>query len=236
MKIELVDSMGSDLSVVNAARVSFSKISHFLYGEYDFQYSLKESDVRLISYLARYGHWSPFAHTSVSLRVRAPLFLARQLAKHQVGGAWNEVSRRYVDEEPEFYMPDVWRGKAADKKQGSSDVEITDIINVPGITPISPSWVHKTIIDMAVSHYNLLLEAGVAPEQARMVLPQSMMTEWIWTGSVYFFARVYNLRADPHAQKEAQEFASLLGDLIEPLFPCSWKALTDGKNDLGTGA
>jgi thymidylate synthase (FAD) len=209
--VQLVDNMGTDLSVVNAARVSFDKeASHYT----------EEQNSKLISYLANHNHWSPFAHTSISLRIKAPIFLSRQLAKHQVGGSWNEVSRRYVDSEPEFFFPDKWRARAANKKQGSSDEEID--LNKSMACP-------RSLTLLALKQYELMLQSDVCPEQARMILPQNTMTEWIWTGSVYFFSRVCNLRLDPHAQFEVQEVAKLISDVIRPLYPESWKVLVDDK-------
>ena len=221
--VQLVDNMGTDLSVVNAARVSFDKQSDWEY-EYEShihfaEQILSEKDKKLIKYLAEHNHWSPFSHTSISLRIKAPIFSARQCAKHQVGGAWNEVSRRYVDSEPEFYFPDKWRGRAENKKQGSSDEEID----------VSAFHVTESVEVHLLYEYNNLLAAGVCPEQARMILPQNTMTEWIWTGSVYFFSRVCNLRLDPHAQLEVQEVAKLISDTIRPLYPESWKVLVDDK-------
>lgn len=222
--VQLVDNMGTDLSVVNAARVSFDKQSDWEY-EYEShihfaEQVLSEKDKKLIKYLAEHNHWSPFSHTSVSLRIKAPIFVARQLAKHQVGGAWNEVSRRYVDSEPEFYFPSAYRLRAENKKQGSLDVEVdlTKSIACP-----------RSLTLLALKQYELMLKAGVCPEQARMILPQNTMTEWIWTGSVYFFSRVCNLRLDPHAQFEVQEVAKLISDVIRPLYPESWKVLVDDK-------
>ena len=211
IEVSYVDHMGSDSSVVDAARVSFDKIAD--------NYTA-EQNKKLISYLANHNHWSPFAHTSISLRIKAPIFLGRQLAKHQVGGAWNEVSRRYVDSEPEFYFPSAYRLRAENKKQGSSDVEVD--LNKSIACP-------RSLTLLALKQYELLLKAEVCPEQARMILPQNTMTEWIWTGSVYFFSRVCNLRLDPHAQLEVQEVAKLISDTIRPLYPESWKVLVDDK-------
>ena len=211
IEVSYVDHMGSDSSVVDAARVSFDKIAD--------NYT-EEQNKKLISYLANHNHWSPFAHTSISLRIKAPIFLGRQLAKHQVGGAWNEVSRRYVDSEPEFYFPSAYRLRAENKKQGSSDVEVD--LNKSIACP-------RSLTLLALKQYELLLKAEVCPEQARMILPQNTMTEWIWTGSVYFFSRVCNLRLDPHAQLEVQEVAKLISDTIRPLYPESWKVLVDDK-------
>jgi len=204
---------GDDLSVVNAARVSFHKESKYE-SLTAVRPLLSEKDQKLIKYLATHNHWTPFAHNSITLRIKAPLFVARQAGKHQVGLVWNEVSRRYVDEEPEFYMPDVWRGKADNAKQGSD-----------GIVELQYDPI-KEVCGPALDHYNNLLKAGVAPEQARMVLPQNMMTEWIWTGSLAAFARVCRLRLDPHSQQEIQELAGMIKDVIEPLFPVSWPHLT----------
>lgn len=224
-EVQLVDWMGDDLSVVNAARVSFDKESSWEYEKDSHihlsEKSLSDKDKKLIKYLAEHNHWSPFSHTSISLRVKAPLFVGRQLAKHQVGGAWNEVSRRYVDSEPEFYFPDKWRGRAENKKQGSSDEEV--VLNKSIAGP-------RGLTLLALKQYELMLQTGVCPEQARMILPQNTMTEWIWTGSVYFFSRVCNLRLDPHAQFEVQEVAKLISDVIRPLYPESWKVLVDDKN------
>lgn len=202
-KVELIDSMGSDLSVVNAARVSFHK----------FHTEIQDNDPKLINYLAAHNHWSPFAHAFLSFRIKAPIFVARQLVKHQVGLAWNEVSRRYVDDEPEFYFPDVWRGKPVNAKQGSSDT----LIAVDG-------WAHEAV-GITLVAYNQLLERGVAPEQARMVLPQNTMTEWIWSGSLMAFARVCKLRLDPHAQQETRDAVQMINDQVPKSFVHSWKAL-----------
>jgi thymidylate synthase (FAD) len=225
--VELIDSMGSDLSVVNAARVSFSKESALEEREWDdivngeycrfSEYGLAEKDQKLISYLARHNHWTPFAHCFLSFRIKAPIFVARQLVKHQVGLAWNEVSRRYVDTEPEFWLPTHLRSRAENVKQGSAEEEI----------PANSGWMIglRFQTESALEFYNKLLKAGVAPEQARMVLPQNTMTEWIWSGSLMAFARVCKLRLDPHAQKETQEVAQMINDLVPEEFQHSWGAL-----------
>lgn len=201
--------MGSDLSVVNAARVSFSKESS----------EFTDKDEGLINYLAKHNHWSPFAHTSLTFRIKAPIFVARQLVKHQVGGVWNEVSRRYVDDEPEFWFPEVWRGRPVNAKQGS-----TGVVDVN--QPVGDLNIYfQTIVSKTLELYTDLLEAGVAPEQARMVLPQNTMTEWWWTGSLMFFARVCKQRLDAHAQAETQEIAQLINNGIPQQFQHSWKAL-----------
>ena len=213
MKVDLIDYMGDDLMVVNSARVSFNK-------ESTWSEELCEKDQKLIKYLATHGHWTPFSHPQITVRVKAPIFVARQLFKHKVGMTENEVSRRYVDDAPEFYYPESWRGRpTGGAKQGSDGI-------------IYSEWMdpdYEALVEYATDFYNLLLEHKVAPEQARMVLPQSMYTEWIWTGSLASFARIYNLRSDPHAQMETQEVAKMLDAHIQPLFPVSWKALTEPK-------
>lgn len=212
MNVNLIDHMGSDLSVVNAARVSFGKAKE----------TLDLADEKLIGYLARHEHWSPFAHTALSFRVTAPIFVARQLAKHQVGGAWNEESRRYIDEDPTAYCPSTWRARADNVKQGSGealhpgDAHLVDMI-------------YDTALQDALETYKTLLLSGVAPEMARMVLPLSTNTSWIWTGSLLFFSRVCRLRLDSHAQQETQTIARWIADWCDKLFPVSWAALMDPK-------
>ena len=230
IKAEYIDHLGTDLTVVNAARVSFDKESDWkLDFSKDHKFGdnvLSDADVKLIAYLAKHNHWSPFAHTSIQLRVKAPIFVARQLVKHQVGGVWNEVSRRYVDSDPEFYFPDVWRGRpTGGAKQGSSGV-VTELPEGEGIYVQRPLRAAMQTTAAALETYNLMLSGGVAPEQARMILPQNMMTEWYWTGSLMFFARVCAQRLDPHAQAETSEVARQISDIVRPLFPVSWMALT----------
>ena len=204
MKVRLIDHMGSDLSVVNAARVSFAKE----HKEFD-----DVGDTKLINYLAKHNHWSPFGHGSMQFAISAPVFVARQLVKHQVGLVWNEVSRRYVDDEPEFYTPTEWRKSAENKKQGSSD-ETVEYSVLPAYT-------------FAKQCYENMLRMDIAPEMARMVLPQSMMTEWYWSGTLYAFARVCNLRCKPDAQKETRDVGWGIDKHARKLFPASWKALRD---------
>ena len=223
MEVKLIDKMGSDLSVVNAARVSFSKIS-----EWDIiphagptEGALKYEDERLIKYLAKHGHWTPFGHGSLQFHIKAPVFVARQLVKHQVGLVWNEVSRRYVDDEPEFYEPVYWRGVADNKKQGSSDEDI----NINPRNDMVDDY--KKVLKSAKWTYEELLRKGVCPEQARMVLPQSMMTEWYWSGTLMAFARVCNLRCKDDAQRETQMVANLIDGDAREIFPYSWEALRD---------
>lgn len=251
-EVTLIDSMGSDLSVCNAARVSFHKESEwengkeefindfdmedneFFYKNPKFEGKLSEGDQKLIRYLAKHNHFSPFCHAFLSLRIRTHVVNARQLVKHQVGLSWNEVSRRYVDDEPTFFMPESWRTRPANVKQGSSETEtvtwtMEQYANAGGIPFQEP-----TINNMVEQHYGRclalydnLLQSGVAPEQARGVLPLFMNTEWIWSGSLAAFARVYKLRIDPHAQKEVQQIAALIGNLIPHNMQHSWAALTE---------
>ena len=209
-----IDHMGSDLSVVNAARVSFGKNSEWMprihYGE---ELVLKPKDARLIRYLAKHNHKSPFNHTFVTFHVKAPVFVARQLVKHEYM-PWNEISRRYVDVEPEFYVPDVWRGRSEDKKQGSEGV----------IEDIDPD-VANSMVACAKHDYNYLLAKGVSPEQARMILPQSMMTEWYWSGTLFAFAKMCGLRLKEDNQAETRVVAEKIEDVMMKLFPVSWEAL-----------
>ena len=201
MNVQLIDKMGSDLSVVNAARVSFAKRKE----------QIDEKDERLIKYLAEHDHWSPFGHTSLQFLIKAPIFVARQLVKHQVGLVWNEVSRRYVDDKPEFYIPFLWRKRAEDKKQGSSDEEVEyDITD---------------LIKTAKEFYSEMLEADIAPEMARMILPQNMMTEWYWSGSLMAFARVDNLRIKEDTQAETRVVATHIEKHLKDHFPISAKHL-----------
>ena len=217
MNVDLVDHMGTDLTVVNAARVSFDKASDWkLDFSKDHKFGdnvLSDADTKLIHYLAKHNHWSPFAHTSIQLRIKAPIFVARQLVKHVVGGVWNEVSRRYVDSEPEFYFPEYWRGKADNVKQGSSD-ESVDVLE-------------KYCEDAAFvanEAYNRMLQEGVCPEQARMVLPQNTMTEWRWSGTLGAFLDMLVLRLDPHTQKETRDVAEKIAVIVKELFPVSYAA------------
>ena len=216
MKVDFIDQMGSDLSVVNAARVSFAKESELEWVEKEnsptmYEQVLSDKDKKLIGYLAKHDHWSPFAHASLQFRIKAPIFVARQLVKHQVGLVWNEVSRRYVDDEPEFYIPSEWRLKAEDKKQGSTDETIE--YNIQGA------------IEFVTQTYNNLLSANVAPEMARMVLPQNLYTEWYWSGTLMAFARICNLRCKPDTQLETQQIAQQIDMLAKEKFPVTWSAL-----------
>jgi len=229
--VELVDHMGSDLMVCNAARVSFSKDTEWeideeavrrlresgsSYHPEDVQ-KLGERDVKLLKYLATHQHWTPFAHPQITLRVKAPVSIRTQMFKHKQGFVENEISRRYVSFEPEFYNP-KWRGKPKNgAKQGSDDfIEIQDEIQ----------QTYNSMLIGCLRNYYDLLDAGVAPEQARFILPQGMYTEWYWTGSLAAYARFYKQRIDEHAQYEVREYAKSIGVLISRLFPVSWKCLT----------
>lgn len=202
IEVELIHYIGDDLDVVNAARVSFNKKS----------YSLVEQDKRLINYLAKHKHHSPFNHSFLSFRVKAPIFVARQLVKHKFM-PWNEVSRRYVDTEPEFYYPTAWRKRAENVKQGSGEA-LPDYYGM-GV---------KATITAALHQYNWMLQEGVCPEQARMVLPQNMMAEWRWSGTLGAFLDMLVLRLDPHTQKETRDVAEKIAKYVRTIFPESYKA------------
>ena len=221
IKVTYIDHMGNDLSVVNAARVSFGKKSAALgysgVGDENMRPILHDKDKKLIKYLAKHKHMSPFNHTFLTVHIKAPIFVARQLQKHEYM-PWNEVSRRYVDDEPEFYVPDVWRGRSADKKQGSEgEVRLGNSVKDNLV------WGEAECL----TNYRWLLNAGVAPEQARMVLPQSMMTEWYWSGSLDAFADMCALRCKPDTQAETAEVAWEIDCSMVKLFPVSWRALRD---------
>ena len=207
----LIDSMGSDTSVCSAARVSFNKRAD--------QYS-DEANNKLIQYLAKHKHYSPFGHCFASFHIKAPIFVARQLVKHEYL-RMNEVSRRYVDSEPEFYVPDVWRGRAKDKKQGSDGV--VDLH--PMTFVVDPLDDHLELNQASLEVYKFLLQQGVAPEQARMVLPVSMYTEWFWSGSMDAFANMCVLRLKDDTQYETRLVASKIDEVMQGLYPVSWKAL-----------
>lgn len=216
-KVELIDYMGSDLTVVNAARVSMAKESDWDYSAWGNEY-LSERDTKLINYLAKHGHWTPFSQPQIQLRIKMPIFIARQWYKHQVGFTRNEVSRRYVSDEPEFYFPTEWRKKAESVKQGSSDEVVAG-----NDTFCSHA---KSYTDQMKRVYLGMLENGICPEQARMVLPQSMYTEFVETGSLAAYARLCQLRLDSHAQKEIQWYAQAVSEIVKDLFPVSWEALS----------
>lgn len=270
---EYIDHMGSDLSVVNAARTSFGKESEWIWDGIDrpltnlpvgevyngagHKQILKPEDASLIRYLAtgyrtkewsallqniahtgaafldtgddtdltnllhaykrRAQHWAPFAHPHLSLRMTLPLFLARQFVKHQVGGVWSEESRRYIDDEPGVWFPDEWHSRPDDVKQGSGG-PIKHQDEARGYA--------EDIVNLALEKYTLLQDMGVAPEEARIVLPLNTMTTVTWTGSLLFWSRVCNQRVDSHAQLAAQELGRQIANIVRPHFPVSWAALT----------
>lgn len=221
MSAQLIDFMGTDLTVVNSARVSFHKESNFDICPLTGADVLRPEDEKLINYLAKHNHWTPFGHCFAQFRVKAPIFVARQLGKHQVGLVWNEVSRRYVDEEPEFWFPKEWRGRPTNgMKQGSDGTTVIDQLGEHDIDDVVWASVSKML-----ELYQTMIDSGVAPEQARMVLPQNMMTEWIWSGSLAAFARICNLRLDPHAQAETREIAEPINEQMRCQFPIAWRAL-----------
>ena len=210
MKVELIDVMGSDLTVVNAARVSFDK--HHT--------ELEDNDEKLIAYLAIHGHWTPFGHPQIQFRISAPIYVARQLVKHQVGLVWNEVSRRYVDYSPTFEVPSVWRERAKNRKQGSGD----GLIQLTEDELAEINYIHRASSKM----YDHLINKGIAPEQARAILPQDMVTQWYWTGSLTAFARVCRLRLSEDSQDETRQVAQEMNNYVKEHFPISWKYLLEG--------
>jgi len=252
IKIELIDSAGGDISVVNSARVSFDKTSKYerinfeteeecdewfdnggqgYYDSEDYVLSerwmggypvdvLSDKDKKLVNYLADHKHLTTFRHNFVQIRCHAPIFLARQLGKHQTGLTWSEVSRRYVDSEPEFFIPDEWRSRPDGSiKQGSGGVHPKD--------SQWKAWYEEAYTDCLEVYWSMI-DSGVSPEMARMVLPQSMITTWWWTGNLLAFAHVYKERISEGAQLEAQHFAKELDAVIRPLFPVAWDALVGG--------
>jgi thymidylate synthase (FAD) len=230
MKAEYVDHMGTDLSVVNAARVSFDKVSEWEWvdcgkgpcapGCTHYWKKLRSTDEKLISYLAKHNHWTPFAHTAITLRMTAPVPIRTQCFKHKAGFVENEESRRYISKAPEVFDIKEWRkAPEGSVKQGSGG---------PHPTPETLSNIYRIATEIAVGAYERMIFEGACPEQARFVLPQGVLVSWVWTGNLASFARFYGLRTDPHAQREVQDLAVLVGQIIEPLFPVSWKALTNG--------
>ena len=215
----LEDHMGSDLSVVNAARLSFGKKSEWeslgSIGGRQVK-NLSDRDAKLIKYLAKHKHLSPFGHAFASFHVKCPLFVHAQLVKHKFLRV-NTISRRYVDDNIEFYVPDVWRGRSADKKQGSE-----------GTVEVSTGLV-KAMCKATLRDYEYLLGCGVAPEMARMILPQSLMTEFIWSGSLDAFAAMCVLRCAPDTQYESRLLADQISEKMGELFPVSWQALLEGE-------
>ena len=222
MKVTYIDHMGSDLSVVNAARVSFGKSSKAIgytgIGDDPMVALINDMDKKLIKYLAKHKHTSPFGHAFASFHIKAPIFVARQLVKHKFL-RWNEISRRYVDEEPEFYNPTEWRGKSADKKQGSEGVA-------------ENGFAMGILVDQEAKDtlllYTGLIKQGIAPEMARMVLPQSTMTEWYWSGSLDALADMCNLRCAKDTQLETRMVADQIDETMSNLFPVAWRELRNG--------
>jgi thymidylate synthase (FAD) len=242
MEVTLIDSMGGDISVLNAARVSFSKESNYIRrplnpeeslergispeeGSKLFKQDLSEKDQKLIKYLAKHKHYLPFRHPQLTFRIEAPIFVARQLVKHQVGMSWSEESRRYITKDVKFYTP-TWREAAEDKKQGSLG-EFSK--GVQG----ELDYLYNTQMLASGELYDILLKRGVAPEQARMVLPQSMYTQWIWTGSLLSFSHVYLERTAPTAQLESQIIAQKIGSICKEFCPYSWEALVSKEESNG---
>ena len=214
IEVTYVNHMGDDLSVVNAARVSFGKKSDYMMRVHNGEAKvLQHKDSKLIRYLAKHKHKSPFNHTFTTFHVKAPVFVARQLVKHEYM-PWNEISRRYVDNDPEFYVPDVWRGRAQDKKQGSAGIVKTNA-NIE---------YHNNVM---LQLYKQQLDEGVSPEQARIHLPQSMMTEWYWSGTLFAFAKMCGLRLKEDTQAETRIVAEKIEDVMMKLYPVSWDALME---------
>lgn len=253
MVAEYMTHSGDDALVANAARVSFAKetmlvdidsaIPSFPKITEENRHKVEEfrkyvepmleaghtealayPDHRLINFLAEEYHLLPFRHPHITLRCKVPLFVARQMGKHQVGMTWSEESRRYIDSEPEFWWPEKWRKRAADKKQGSTDEEVTELLNWDAFGT-SLKNAAKDTVTMVKGLYAEMLESGVAPEQARMILPQNMMVNWVWTGSLLSWFHLYDQRTGHGAQVEAAEFAELIKKEIAPLYPAAWAAL-----------
>lgn len=222
--------MGNDLRVANAARVSFNKESQ----EFTFRVNKsKGSDEGLIEYLSNHNHFTPFTHCFITMRETVPIFVARQRFKHMIGFSYNEVSRRYVDDTPEFFYPDNWRKRPeGSAKQGSSNEIITHLDFIGRFDDTDEINSHyRRLLEHACDLYERMIDSGVAPEQARMVLPQSMLTSYYVSGSLYAWARAYLLRKDPHAQKEIEMLADQWDEIIQPLFPNSWNTLTNAISD-----
>jgi len=216
--VELLDYMGDDLDVVNAAKVSFSRESEWEITDKFGNFKLADRDTKLINYLATHDHWTPFAHTALKFRVAAPVPIRTQCFKHKIGMVENEESRRYISTTPEIFIPEFFRAKPEGSiKQGSGD-EHKD----------SEYWIeqYKQATTFSVNTYLRMLNDNVCPEQARFILPQGAIVNWIWTGNLVSFANFFNKRTDPHAQREVQVVAELVGKEVEAIFPVSWKALT----------
>lgn len=226
--VTLIETLGSDLTIVNAARVSFNKISKWDEdassvddnGLLDVTYKLSDKDTHLIYYLAKHDHWTPFAHPQICLHIKAPISIRTQFFKHKVGFVENELSRRYVDDPPEFFYPEWSARPIGSMKQGAGDSLDDNDWN-------RAVYFYDYAVKAAKSAYDDLIKLGVAPEQARFVLPQGTYTEWYWTGSLAAFARFYKQRSNSQAQAEIREYADVISTIIKPLFPISWNALTN---------
>lgn len=214
MKVELIDHMGSDLSVVNAARASFGKESK----------EFSEKDAKLIRFLAREKHLLPFRHPQITLRMKVPIFVARQLGKSQVGMSWSEESRRYIDSDPEFFYPDKWRQRAESVKQGSSDEEFPSSF-YDGYGIVDTKQTIEDHYTYSLNLYKEVLRSGMAPEQARMLLPQAMYTTVVWTGSLLSFVHLIHERTTVGTQKETRDVALQIKEILTPLYPISMEAL-----------
>jgi len=231
IEVTYIDHMGSDLSVVNAARVSFGKKSDWIPRVHNGEAKqLSQKDTKLINYLAKHKHTSPFGHAFASFHVKAPLFVHAQLVKHKFLRV-NTVSRRYIDSEPEFYVPDAWRERSIDKKQGSGDIMLNVDHLIPEWDEIYGGIVYTDSNIVCLNAYEGLLSQGVAPEMARMVLPQSMMTEWYWSGSLDAFADMCNLRCKLDTQYESRIVANKVFSEMLKLYPVSWAALMENNDD-----
>lgn len=237
MKAEYMAHSGDDLLVVNAARSSFGKESEWDLklvadeGPDVWERVLSDRDKKLINFLAREKHVLPFRHPTITLRCRAPIFVARQLGKHQAGMSWSEESRRYVDTEPEFFWPDKWRKRADNVKQGSSDEELPFAMDAVGMTLAGEDIYLGDLEYIVTSLYQSALSQGMAPEQARMILPQNMMITWVWTGTLLAWHHMLQLRLASDTQKETRDFAKMVENIITPLFPVSMQALTEHSDD-----
>lgn len=239
--ITLLDKMGSDLTVVNSARVSFNKESDWEYGDktiktsYDWndggktitekEKTVNKKDIKLINYLAKHKHWTPFSQCQIQFRIKMPIFIARQWYKHMIGFTRNEVSRRYVSDEPNFFIPDGWREKPPKNMKQGSGIDLDDLQQK------RMHQLYSEYLNESIRVYETMLNSGVCPEQARIILPQSMFTEFIETGSLAAYARLYRLRNEKLAQREIQEYAKVIGDVLEKEFPISWTALIGDNNE-----
>lgn len=225
ISIKFVDKMGDDFRVFEAAKATLGgeEESVFVRGETD--------PSRLINFLAREKHITPFCHPHVTFECEAPIAIARQLGKHQVGFRWNERSMRYKDSVIDVYVPDMFRGRPDNLHSGSADIDVSGRVVDEGWSGdgVTVAQLYKIVTDQCLHFYNELVKAGLAPEQARFVLPQGMITRWIWTGSLYGWYEVWRQRSSEHAQYEARLFASQLDTHMSSLFPIAWEALKENK-------